>query len=311
MLEQRSIAKSKRKNLTSSEKRHILNELLKLSVNGKLPHGAKQDLARKLSIDRRHVSNVWHAYEKSEADNTELKLHSGRKGHSGRKPIDTAEIRSRLSNIPFNERRTVRSLAESLSMPTSTVHKNMDALTISKRASWLKPTLSTHQKLNRIRWVFDWIIENRNGNKMFQTFQNVIHIDEKWFHLCKDGEKCYIMEDERAPQRNVPHKSHIKKVMFLAAVGRPQWDATKKKLFDGKIGCWPFQEEVVAKRSSKNRPAGTVEIVPVSATRETYKKLILHSVIPEIRKRFPRKKGQVIYIQQDNATPIAFGWIQM
>ncbi|ETV78384.1 hypothetical protein H257_07946 [Aphanomyces astaci] len=38
------------------------------------------------------------------------------------------------------------------------------------------------------------------------------------------------------------------------AVGRPHYDHTKKRLFDGKIGIWPFVEIAPAQRSSKNRP---------------------------------------------------------
>lgn len=292
-----------RKNLTASEKRRVLDELLKVSENGKLKHGAKQKVADKFNIDRRHVSNIWRIYETSEAEGKELNLASGRKGHSGRRRINSPEIISRVAEVPLHRRRTVRSLATAVSMPRSTCHRYMKHLNISKRTSWLKPSLSTTQKQYRLRWAMDWIMSKRDGSKTFESFQNVIHIDEKWFNICRDGEKYYLTDNEELEHRDVRHKSHITKVMFLAAVGRPQWDPTTRRVFDGKLGCWPFIEEVVAKRSSKHRSAGTVETVPISATKDTYKKMILDEVIPAIRDKFPRRRGKTIYIQQDNATP--------
>ena len=47
------------------------------------------------------------------------------------------------------------------------------------------------------------------------------------------------------------HKSHIPKIMFLCAIGVPHTrpDGTES---DGKIGIWPFVEEVPGQRASKN-----------------------------------------------------------
>ena len=42
---------------------------------------------------------------------------------------------------------------------------------------------------------------------------------------------------EEALRESVSSKKHVLKVMFLAAVGCPQWDFTRKTMFDGKIGC--------------------------------------------------------------------------
>jgi hypothetical protein len=54
----------------------------------------------------------------------------------------------------------------------------------------------------------------------------------------------------------VVHKSHIQKVMFLAAVGIPQ-EKPDGSWFDGKIGIWRVQEPTTALRSSVLRSAGT------------------------------------------------------
>jgi hypothetical protein len=49
---------------------------------------------------------------------------------------------------------------------------------------------------------------------------------------------------EAPPKRRTRHKSHILKVMFLAAIARPRYDGAGNCVFDGKIGMWPFVERV-------------------------------------------------------------------
>ncbi|XP_050207663.1 uncharacterized protein LOC126657082 [Mercurialis annua] len=51
--------------------------------------------------------------------------------------------------------------------------------------------------------------------------------------------------------------------MFLAAVARPRIDTNSGQSFDGKIGIWPFMFKEPAKRTSKNRVAGTMETKPI------------------------------------------------
>ena len=91
-----------------------------------------------------------------------------------------------------------------------------------------------------------------------------MHLDEKWFFLTEGSYKVYLAAGEKAPKRTTKHKSHIPKVMFLAAVARPRFDAEGKCIFDGKIGIWPFVETVPAKRSSANRARGTLETNPAT-----------------------------------------------
>ena len=81
-----------------------------------------------------------------------------------------------------------------------------------------------------------------------------------------------------------PFQKASLKVIFLAAVCRPRYNVTAKKMFDGKIGIWPFIEMLPAKRSSKNRPAGTILPMPVAITWEVYRTAITEKVIPTIKK---------------------------
>jgi hypothetical protein len=79
---------------------------------------------------------------------------------------------------------------------------------------------------------------------------------------------------EAPPERTFRHKSHILKVMFLAAVASPRYDGAGNCTFDGKIGMRPFVESAVAQRDYVHRPAGTIETKPVSVTGATYKRFL-------------------------------------
>ena len=57
-----------------------------------------------------------------------------------------------------------------------------------------------------------------------------------------------------------------------------------------------------ARRSSINRPAGTLETkVMTSVNRENVKEFLIHKVLPQIREKWPSGNMEVIFIQQDNA----------
>ncbi|CAM9196216.1 unnamed protein product [Pylaiella littoralis] len=116
--------------------------------------------------------------------------------------------------------------------------------------------------------------------------------------ICQNGQKYYYLyTDEEVPTRKVQHKSHITKVMFLAAVARPRFDSSRNRNFTGKLGIFPFTEQCVARRNSRNRAAGTLETKCVEVTKELWKRLI----IPAIKACWPGGRGRAIYIQQDNA----------
>lgn len=160
----------------------------------------------------------------------------------------------------------------------------------------------------------------------FRAMYDTVHIDEKWFNMYTSATKYYLTADEQLPHRTCPNKRYIGKVMFLAAVARPRYDYTAKKLFDGKIGIWPIVEIQPAKRSSSNRPAGTPETKNVSMTRSVYVKMLKEMVFPAIRAKWPGEfvnlqnyyifyiltifvsivpgtKYDTIRVQQDNAGP--------
>jgi len=75
-------------------------------------------------------------------------------------------------------------------------------------------------------------------------------------------------------------------------------------MWDGKIGIWECVDMVKAKRTSHNRPAGTIEPKPYIINAKRYRTLIFDKVLPAIKARCPPDMlSKTIIIQQDNATP--------
>ena len=103
-------------------------------------------------------------------------------------------------------------------------------------------------------------------SEQYHDYFDSVHLDEKWFFMTEAQLNMYLVPGEEPPNRSVRHKSHILKVMFLAALARPRFNEAGECTFDGKIGIWPFVERVAARRGSIRRPAGTIETKPVSFT---------------------------------------------
>ena len=77
----------------------------------------------------------------------------------------------------------------------------------------------------------------------------------------------YLHPKEPKPFRTVKNRNQVCKVMVLTAVARPRYGKGGKVRFDGKIGIWAFVKETPAAKNSKNREKGTLEIKPVTVTR--------------------------------------------
>jgi hypothetical protein len=132
-----------------------------------------------------------------------------------------------------------------------------------------------------------------------------VHIDEKWFHMCQDGEGYLLCQDEEPPERYVKHKNYIGKVMFLCAQAHPCWDHHTHSQWDGKIGLWPIGKYTKAQRNSKHRPAGTTEWENHNVDHELYRDMMVDFVFTEIMNKWPvgqwNNPNFKIRIQQDGA----------
>jgi hypothetical protein len=132
-----------------------------------------------------------------------------------------------------------------------------------------------------------------------------VHVDEKWFWLCKEGEKYILVLDEPNPHRTTKHKNYIENVMFLCAHPRPRYDYAANPQWDGKLGIWPIGHWDVARRTSVNQRAGTPVWKNDTMDKVRYQEMMMDLVIPAILEKWPA--GEMadpnfnIRIQQDNA----------
>ena len=130
--------------------------------------------------------------------------------------------------------------------------------------------------------------------------EDLIHIDEKWFYLTKDGQRFIIVADEEEPYRHVQHKSFLMKIMFRCVVARPRYDTGRNAMFDGKIGIWPIGKWEPVKRSSKKRAKGMPVWKNQCITRDVYCEYLIQKFLPAVKEKWPTHNGR-IQLQQDGA----------
>lgn len=288
-------------NLTLQQRISIYHTLLEGSINGKLPKGILQETAARFSVSRLTISRIWHRGRNSIREGKICADVSSRKlGNSG--PKYRERDLSRMKQIPLRLRKNLRTLAVQLDIPKSTLHDSMKRGAIKVVSSAIKPYLTEENKLDRLRYCIIMINTNSQpGNLRYGNMNEYVHVDEKWFFMTEVDARFYLHPEEELPHRTCKSKRFIAKVMFLTAVARPRWDTSRNQWFDGKIGIWPFVEDVPAKRNSKNRGKGTLEKKPINVDSIVYRDYMMNKVLPAIRQKWPR--GRVCKIQQDNATP--------
>ncbi|KAF0705951.1 hypothetical protein AaE_014312, partial [Aphanomyces astaci] len=225
---------------------------------------------------------------------------SGRKLTRRHDDIETA-----IRSVPHHQRQTLRSVAAHSGIPKTSIVRHMKAVArLKARSSYVKPYLTEANQRTRLEFAMSFLKPSRDGTILFVDMHNYVHVDEKWFYLTKVKRRYYVYDDEELALRAVRSKAFITKVMFLAAVARPQYDPHTKQVFSGKVGVWPFVQRSPAARTSKNRPKGTIITVPQTVNSDVYLDAVLHKVVPAIKAKFPRGRLQHgVVVQQDNASP--------
>ena len=146
--------------------------------------------------------------------------------------------------------------------------------------------VSTHlpsrdeNKVSRMELALLFI--DKNDTSKFEHMEDLIHIDEKWFYLMKDGQRFIIVADKAEPYRHVQHKSFLTKIMFLCVVARPRYNTNKNAWFDGKIGIWPIGKWEPVKRSSKKHAKGMPVWKNQSIMWDVYQEYLIQKLLPAI-----------------------------
>ena len=143
-------------------------------------------------------------------------------------------------------------------------------------AKYTSPHLSPEQRAERKAWAEQHVDDDWHSH---------VDIDEKWFYTLTRKRKRKVdpeWAEEGGPGRTpISSKSHIPKVMFLSAIGRPC--AARK--FDGRLGIWRCSVPDVTKRISNNRPAGVPIERDVNITAEFFEQQIRTQVVPACLKK--------------------------
>ncbi|MCH99189.1 mariner transposase [Trifolium medium] len=234
----------------------------------------------------RTVQRIWKLADNKgvHADVSSKKVNCGRK----RVQVDF----DRMRDIPLKKRTTVRDLSTELNVSLGTLARYIKSKRIRKHSNAIKPLLTEENKKGRLQFCISMLESSSiDYDPIFKGMYNTIHIDEKWFQLKEKCKKFYLLQDEEDPIRTCKSKNFIPKVMFLAAIARPRFDAQGNVLFDGKIGIFPLVTQEPAKRSSVNRPAGTLETKPIqSVTKSVIRTFLLEKVLPAIKEKWPREE---------------------
>ncbi|RQM21490.1 hypothetical protein B5M09_011511, partial [Aphanomyces astaci] len=184
------------------------------------------------------------------------------------------DIKMAIKAVPHEGRQTLRSTAALSGIPKTTILRHMkEPHGLASRTSQLKPLLTDDNMLERLRFAVSFV---QPGLGYEETTPSSTCM---WFFITKVKRRFYLYDEEMA-ERAAKSKKFITKVMFLAAVARPR--------YDGKIGIWPFVEEVAAVRSSKNRPKGTLELTSQSVNADVYQDMVMNEVVPAIQVKMPR-----------------------
>nr|GEV32856.1 transposase, Tc1-like protein [Tanacetum cinerariifolium] len=273
------------------------------SFEGVLKKGSTSLLAEKYGVSKRSISRIWHRARLQVLHGSVVDVSSKKTRVVGRKRIQIDF--TQVSQILLRRRTNIRTLAKSIDVPKSLVHRRIKKGELRPYTNAVKPHLTDENKKARLRFCLSMVTPSfLSFSPTFKDMYNIIYIDEKWFYMSRPTKRYYLVPGEDDPLRTRKSKKFITKVMFLAAVTRPRYDSLGTETFLGKIGIFPLTTLEPAKRSSKNRVAGTLEIKPIlSVTKEVTRSWLIQKVLPAIRSTWPQGYTGPIFIQQDNAKP--------
>lgn len=213
---------NKCRNLTYEERMAVYISLDMVYENGKFPHGHQKLIAEKFGVHPITIARIW----KRGRDNLnnsgdgKVDVRSLRYKSGSALKYDHAELEKKIKRIPTKLRTTMRDTADKLNVSTTTFHRLVRKHKIIRPStSTLKPTLSELHKENRLAFVRSMV---QTDGFFFKDQRNTIHIDEKWFYEQRQTHKAYVAGDEETQFTNTRHKSHMEKIMFLAAIARPR-----------------------------------------------------------------------------------------
>ena len=170
----------------TKDQRHIALGILFLKENGgvKLAHVSIDDIEKDPGIHRNMLSTIWERNVKGEIIGIRRS-----EGYKKQKHITTDIIRNKLTTIYLLKRGTVRSLSKQLKIGVGSLHISVKQGIIRIVINHVKTRLTNQQIKTRINFIIDKI---NLPNTTFVSFNNYIHLDEKWFYYMKINKNLYM-----------------------------------------------------------------------------------------------------------------------
>ncbi|XP_010445048.1 PREDICTED: uncharacterized protein LOC104727658 [Camelina sativa] len=272
------------------------------SNDGVLGRTVTREVSNYFSVPILMVQKIWRRAIETVHNTGTVDVSHRRSINCGRKRILIEP--HQVTDIPLHKRTTLRSMAIAMNVSLTTLFRRKKEGFIRRHTNSIKPHLKEDNLKGRLQFCISMLDKHTIPHEpKFVDMYNMVHIDEKWFYMTKKTENYYLLPTEEEPLRTCQSKNYIGKVMFLAAMARPRFDKEGTEIFSGKIGIFPFVTMEPAKRRSKNREAGTLELKAVtSVKREDIKACLIEKVLSVIHEKWPLEdRGKTIFIQQDNA----------
>ena len=168
--------------------KRALGLLLSWLKDGVLPWGSLTIVADEIGVARSTISRLWRqvhrAHKQSLIITPEIVLWNN--SHANCLKYSHAEFRQGLKEIPRHHCKTYCSTAKAMGVALSTVQRMLLHRDVCRvHMSSLKPMLMEENKMSRMELALSFV--DKNNASKFKNMEDLIHIDEKWFYLMKDG----------------------------------------------------------------------------------------------------------------------------
>jgi hypothetical protein len=286
---------ARKQHLTTVERIGLATDWLQATARG-----SKAKVLRAWKVTRVSAIRTYKLY-KGQRDGGGV-INMSRAPRSGR-PSAVAEMWPKVMEaLPSFQRSTFGRWARAANVPVTTLRRWASKMEVRRHSRFIKPKLTPAHKAARLAFVRAQVINPHSRRPCYHDHYDVVHIDEKWFHIMPQKQTILLGPNEDPPPPpKAQHKSHVPKTMVVALSTRPQPD----RGFDGKIGIFDCTELVEAQRTSKNHVAGELKEVDVPVTAKWYRKLIENEALPAVFEVMPWAGlgGRKLVIQHDGATP--------
>ena len=235
-------------NLSLADRKSLYLYLEGRKKNGELPRGSIKACAKFFPVAPRQVGrvfkeisdriNTWKVDNDGDEYPDHLFQNNQRENGAKRKHVPSA-VQNRIKLVPLKDRMNLQVLSGHIDVPMTTLHRIFKEGHLYRHRNVLKPKLTDRNKKWRYEFArskIDWDDYDFRRPPQLSDMMDVIHIDEKWFYLLKDGQRYYMVPGEELPHLTTQSKNFLPKVMFLSAVARPRWLPDKNQWFDCKIG---------------------------------------------------------------------------